>query len=59
MIKNLIEIYPNESFYSYLSRLFARSGYIWNLGFSREVFKNPNEYINYNFVNVLNDSFKI
>ena len=58
MIKSFPVIYPNESFYSYLSRLFCHSGYIWSVGITSEMFKRPNEYINFNFVNVLNEDFR-
>ena len=58
MIKSFPSIYPNESFYSYLSRLFCHSGFIWCMGVTNELFKRPSEYINFNFVNVLSDGFK-
>jgi len=32
MIKFLPEIYPDEAVYSYLSRCYAYSGYMWNQG---------------------------
>ena len=57
MIKKLPIIYPNESFSSYLSRLYCHSGYIWHMGLALEIFKRPNEYVNYNFLNILNDDF--
>ena len=58
MIKSLPQIYPNESFYSYLSRIFSHSGYIWHMGVANEIFKRPTEYINFNFLNVMSDEFK-
>ena len=55
---NIIDIYPNESVYSYLSRLFVHSGYISHMGVCREILKRPSEYPNYNYINCLNDEFK-
>ena len=49
MIKFLPVIYPDEAIYSYLARLFSRSGYIWNSGFTREVFGKALPNIDYTF----------
>lgn len=58
MIKYLPKIYPNESFYSYLSRLFCHSGFITSVGFSKEVLARDKAKVNYEFINELNPSFK-
>ncbi|MCR5350561.1 MAG: TniQ family protein, partial [Acholeplasmatales bacterium] len=58
MIKYLPKIYPNESFYSYLSRLFCHSGFITSVGFSKEVLIRDKAKVNYEFINELNPSFK-
>lgn len=51
------DILPNESFYSYLSRLYVHSGIANHIEFRKMVFKRSNEYLDYNFVNVLSDEF--
>lgn len=51
------DILPNESFYSYLSRLYVHSGIVNHIEFRKMVFKRSNEYLDYNFVNVLSDEF--
>ena len=58
MIKFLPEIYPDESFYSYLSRYFVRSGYIWNRGIANEIFDKPTCAIDKCFLNVFTPEFK-
>ena len=58
MIKFLPEIYPDEAFYSYLSRCFVRSGYIWNRGIANEIFDNPTCAIDKCFLNVFTPEFK-
>ena len=58
MIKNILKIYSDETVYSYLSRSLCRSGYAFHMGFVREIFKNPNEYVNYNYINILKDEYK-
>lgn len=58
MIKFLPEIYPGEAIYSYLSRLFSRSGYIWNSGFTREVFGKALPNIDYTFPRTFGSEFK-
>lgn len=58
MIKFLPHIYPDESVYSYLCRLYVHSGYLWHSGFANEVFNRRNETPEYNFVNVLNVDFR-
>ena len=58
MIKFLPEIYPDEAFYSYLSRCFVRSGYIWNRGIAKEIFDKPTCSIDKYFLNVFTPEFK-
>lgn len=58
MIKFLPDIYPDEAVYSYLSRCYARSGYIWNKGFAKEIFERPTVNIDCSFLNVLTPKFK-
>ncbi|MBD5584216.1 MAG: TniQ family protein [Clostridia bacterium] len=58
MIKFLVPIYPDESVYSYLCRLYCHSGYVWHRGFANEVFSRWCEVPEYNFINVLNDDFR-
>ena len=58
MIKFLPEIYPDETFYSYLSRCFVRSGYIWNRGIANEIFDKPTCTIDKCFLNVFTPEFK-
>ena len=58
MIKFLPEIYPDEAFYSYLSRCFVRSGYIWNRGIANEIFDKPTCSIDKYFLNVFTPEFK-
>ena len=58
MIKFLPEIYPDEAIYSYLSRCFARSGFIWNSGFSKEVFGKALVNIDYSFPRVFAPEFR-
>lgn len=57
MIKFLAPIYPDESVYSYLCRLYVHSGYVWHRGFANEVFSRWGEVPEYNFINVLNADF--
>lgn len=57
MIKFLDTIYPDESVYSYLCRLYVHSGYVWHRGFAAEVFGRWYETPEYNFINVLNTDF--
>ena len=59
MIKFLPSIYPDEAVYSYLSRCYARSGYIWNTGFTKEIFERHTANIDCSFLNVLSPCFKI
>lgn len=59
MIKFLPPIYPDESVYSYLCRLYIRSGFLWHRGFAAEVFSRWSEIPEYNFTNALNNEFKI
>ena len=58
MLKKIIDIYPGESFYSYIARLYAHSGLLWNTGIAKEILSRPSEYVNHNFVNVLNKDFR-
>ena len=58
MIKFLPIIYPDESVYSYLCRLYVHSGYVWHRGFAEEVFNLWSEAPEYNFINALNDNFR-
>ena len=58
MLKKIIKIYPEESFYSYIARLYAHSGFLWNTGIAKEILSRPDEYVNHNFVNVLNNDFR-
>ena len=43
-----IKILPNESFYSFLSRLYVHSGIANHIEFRKMVFKRSNEYLDYN-----------
>lgn len=52
-----IKILPSESFYSFLSRLYVHSGIANHIEFRKLIFKRSNEYLDYNFVNVLSDEF--
>lgn len=58
MIKKLPNIYPNELFYSFLSRTYVQSGVGSSREFSKIVFENGNENPKYNFINKLNNTFK-
>ena len=58
MIKFLPEIYPDEAIYSYLSRCFARSGFIWNSGFAKEVFGKALVNIDYSFPRAFAPEFR-
>ena len=58
MIKYLPAIYPDESVYSYLCRLYVHGGFVWHRGFANEVFSRWNENPEYNFINALNDEFR-
>ena len=58
MIKFLPNIYPDEAVYSYLSRCYARSGYIWNSGFTKEIFERHTANIDCSFLNVFAPRFK-
>ena len=58
MIKVLPSIYPDESFHSYLCRLFSHIGFTNYSDLAKEIFKRPAEYISYNFVNILSEQFK-
>lgn len=58
MLKFLIPIYPDESVYSYLCRLYNHSGFLCHRHFAEEVFARWNESPDYNFINVLNDGCK-
>ena len=54
---NIIDIYPWESAYSYISRLSVHSGYIWNVDFRKEVLNSSDAVVDYNFLNFYNDKF--
>ena len=58
MIKKVPDIYPNESVYSWLARLYSQSGYLFHKHFASEVFVSKGVRIDYNFINLLNPSFK-
>lgn len=58
MIKYLPSIYPDESVYSYLCRLYVHGGFVWHRGFANEVFSRWNECPEYNFVNALDKDFR-
>ena len=58
MIKALPKIYPDESVYSYLCRIYTHSGYVWHRGFVNEIFDRWYEVPEYNFINALNCDFK-
>lgn len=55
---DLIEILPNELFYSYLCRLFVHSGIAYDIEFTREVFERPSEYKDISFINHLKKEFR-
>lgn len=58
MIKFLPAIYPDEAVYSFLSRCYSRSGYIWNSGFANEIFERPTASIDCSFLNIFTPGFK-
>ncbi len=58
MIKYIDTIYPDESVYSYLCRLYVHSGYVWHRGFANDVFARWNENPEYNFINSLSKEFR-
>ena len=58
MIKFLDPIYPDESVYSYLCRLYVHSGFVWHRGFANTVFARWNENHEYNFINPLSKEFR-
>ena len=58
MLKFLISIYPDETMYSYLCRLYNRSGFLCHRDFATDVFARWNENPDYNFINVLNTEFR-
>lgn len=58
MIRFLPNIYPDELLFSYLSRCYARSGYIWNSGFAKEVFETNAKNIDCTLLNILSLQFK-
>lgn len=58
MIKFLPTICPNEAAYSFLSRCYSRSGYIWNSGFANEIFERPTASIDCSFLNIFTQGFK-
>ncbi len=58
MIKFLDPIYPDESVYSYLCRLYTHSGFVCHRGFANTIFARWNENPEYNFINPLNKEFR-
>ena len=58
MIRFLPTIYPDESAYSYFSRLFVRSGFVNRTGFARAVFHSEAALTEYDFVFPLNSEFR-
>jgi hypothetical protein len=58
MIKRLPQIYPNESVYSWLSRIYEQSGIIYSKYFCREIMIKPKERLDFNYINILNKNFK-
>ena len=57
MIKKLPPIYPNELFYSFLSRAYMQSGIGSASEFNKLVFDRSTDTPRYNFINKLNDNF--
>lgn len=58
MLKFLPVIYPDESVYSYLCRIYAHGGFVWHRGFADEVLSMATEPPEYNFINPFNDNFR-
>lgn len=58
MIKFLPNIYPNESCYSYLSRIYAFSGYSSHVETAKRLLKRHTEYMDYNFINSFSEEFR-
>lgn len=58
MIKFLDQIYPDESVYSYLCRLYTHSGFVCHRGFANTIFARWNENPEYNFINPLSKEFR-
>lgn len=56
MIKTIVNIYPNETVYSWLSRLFVRSGYGYKEVFIKDVYKDRS-YPDLLFIGGLNEQF--
>ena len=53
----LVDIYPNESVYSWLCRLFIRSGYTKPKDFLNEVYKGKRSYPSLFFIGALDEEF--
>ena len=51
----LVDIYPNESVYSWLCRLFIRSGYTKPKDFLNEVYKGKRSYPSLFFIVALDE----
>lgn len=58
MLKLFPAIYPDESAYSYICRLFARSGYSNRAAFDREIFHSESALTEYDFVFPLSSEFR-
>jgi len=58
MIKKVPGIYPNEVVYSWIARSYSQSGFLFNKYYLKEIFMNPKEQVDYNFINIFNSSFK-
>lgn len=58
MIKFLDPIYPDESVYSYLCRLYVHSGFVCHSGFASTIFARWNENPEYNFINPFSQEFR-
>lgn len=58
MIKRVPLIYPNESVYSWLSRLYSQSGYLFHKHFASEIFVSKGVRVDFNFINIFNTSFR-
>lgn len=58
MIKRLEELYPNETMYSYFSRMYSHSGYLYSISYASEIFYRFNDNMDYNMLNKLNFNFR-
>lgn len=58
MIKSIPNIYPGETVFSFFSRMYCHSGYIFHTGIANEILARPTAYCDFNFINLLKNNFK-